>query len=951
LSAWLHPAVSTIKQTSPASPSLPGEKIARSRADDGILRQAPRFFSKSGEKTQHMLRLEVSIMTRKRSLQGAWVMVVVLFLLMETTHVHAFTGGSGARIDPYLIATAEDLMSIGSDPNLLQSHFRLVNDIDLDPNLPGGKVFDRAVIAPPQASGFPKTDWRIFAGSSFTGSFDGNGYSINNLILQGEGWLALFGKIGASGMVYDLSLRHASVGRAWSGPVSTAILAVESDGSISNCHVQGVIGSPWGGVLVDTNRGTISCCNAISHHAFGQAGLVAVNKGVIRACYAVRKASRLESSGGGLVRTNWGAIIDCYATGDCEVQRSIHRSAGGLVGDNRGTLSSSYTTVSLVADPNAVQPGALVGNSQNKGPLGYSCFLETANTDINDLGIPLSDPAMKDANSFTRWDFHGSKTDGPFDNWFMPENAYPVLSWQTEVTGLVKAPIVKYKTLEQVQERVERMGLVLGEIRYDYDEDVPGNRAICISSPGYTALGSNVDIVLSFGPYDWAVNPGSGQADSPLQIYSPGQFHSLTQDPNLWEKHFILTQDIDMGRFTYTESPIAPDANDRDTEYEGEGFTGCFDGNDFCLSNLNIIASDLSTHLGLFGYVSAGAEIKNLTLTDHFMYTGECSYAVGVLAGRNLGIIDNCRVTGMTNIGPSSIGIGGLVGVNDGVVQNCSAACLLLAGRGNSHLGGLVGDNFGRVGQSWAGCRIWGGIYQGMIGGLAGYHSGEIHQSHSSGEINVGPESESIGGLVGEVNTVASLSGSAGCDLNHANERAWRHFHWQGRIEARISQSHTSCDIFCNPCCTQIGGFAGIGANIYDCYAAGRIVAVNPNGNLGGFAGMVENVIKNNYSSTEITVYSSDDACGKCRRCEMEPSAFIGKADSGSEVLGCFHFSSPTGDVIDNGLGTALTEEQMRLQESFVGWDFLGETDDGAEDIWVMSEGGYSPMLAWETLD
>ena len=40
-SAWLHPAASTIEKTSPASPSLPGEKMARSRADDGILRQAP----------------------------------------------------------------------------------------------------------------------------------------------------------------------------------------------------------------------------------------------------------------------------------------------------------------------------------------------------------------------------------------------------------------------------------------------------------------------------------------------------------------------------------------------------------------------------------------------------------------------------------------------------------------------------------------------------------------------------------------------------------------------------------------------------------------------------------------------------------------------------------------------------------------------------------------------
>ncbi|MCH8217545.1 MAG: hypothetical protein IH892_12345, partial [Planctomycetes bacterium] len=39
-SAWPHPAPSTIEQTSPASPSLPGEKIARSRANDGVFRQS-----------------------------------------------------------------------------------------------------------------------------------------------------------------------------------------------------------------------------------------------------------------------------------------------------------------------------------------------------------------------------------------------------------------------------------------------------------------------------------------------------------------------------------------------------------------------------------------------------------------------------------------------------------------------------------------------------------------------------------------------------------------------------------------------------------------------------------------------------------------------------------------------------------------------------------------------
>ena len=58
-----------------------------------------------------------------------------------------FDGGTGEAEDPYRIATAEQLVSIGSDATLMDKHFVLLNDIDLDPNLPGGRIFDGAVIA------------------------------------------------------------------------------------------------------------------------------------------------------------------------------------------------------------------------------------------------------------------------------------------------------------------------------------------------------------------------------------------------------------------------------------------------------------------------------------------------------------------------------------------------------------------------------------------------------------------------------------------------------------------------------------------------------------------------------------------------------------------------------------------------------------------------------------
>jgi hypothetical protein len=58
-----------------------------------------------------------------------------------------YSGGSGTAEEPYHIGTAEDLMLLGETPEDYDKHFILTADIDLDPNLPGRKVFDKAVIA------------------------------------------------------------------------------------------------------------------------------------------------------------------------------------------------------------------------------------------------------------------------------------------------------------------------------------------------------------------------------------------------------------------------------------------------------------------------------------------------------------------------------------------------------------------------------------------------------------------------------------------------------------------------------------------------------------------------------------------------------------------------------------------------------------------------------------
>jgi hypothetical protein len=108
-----------------------------------------------------------------------------------------YSGGSGTADDPYQIATATDLIALGETPDDYDKHFILTADIDLDPNLPGGRVFDKAVIAPEDIA----QPWYHSIGSPFTGVFDGNGYRVLNLAIRGASYIGLMGELGSGGQV------------------------------------------------------------------------------------------------------------------------------------------------------------------------------------------------------------------------------------------------------------------------------------------------------------------------------------------------------------------------------------------------------------------------------------------------------------------------------------------------------------------------------------------------------------------------------------------------------------------------------------------------------------------------------------------------------------------------------------------------------------------------------
>lgn len=224
-----------------------------------------------------------------------------------------FAGGTGEPNDPYQIATANQLVSIGSDPNLLDKHFALVASIDLDPCLPGGRVFTQAVITPDT----DPTVWG-FQGLPFSGTFDGQGHRTRRLRIDGASGspggeqrrsFGLFGDIESGAVVINVNIVDADI--IDNGSVHVGILAGRNRGNIDHCSVSGFVSSD----------GLVG-------------GMIGRNDGDVRRCVSM---STIVGSAwlGGLAGYSTGYLRDCTSTGTTTGSQFV----GGLVGENHGTIS------------------------------------------------------------------------------------------------------------------------------------------------------------------------------------------------------------------------------------------------------------------------------------------------------------------------------------------------------------------------------------------------------------------------------------------------------------------------------------------------------------------------------------------------------------------------------------------------------------------------------------
>jgi hypothetical protein len=134
----------------------------------------------------------------------------------------------------------------------------------------------------------------------------------------------------------------------------------------------------------------------------------------------------------------------------------------------------------------------------------------------------------------------------------------------------------------------------------------------------------------------------------------------------------------------------------------------------------------------------------------------------------------------------------------------------------------------------------------------------------------------------------------------------------------RITECHASAFVGggLNRCAALVGQNDGI---ISDCYADGY-------SRMAGLVYLNHNRIAHCYAA--VTVPADWDAGG------------LVSENVGGLITGSYFLAQADGGGPDNGLGEALSEEEMPLQASFSGWDF--------DQIWVLRAGDGDPRLRWE---
>jgi hypothetical protein len=350
-----------------------------------------------------------------------------------TVDATLFSGGEGTEADPYRIEDATDLALINS---YLDSYFIQISDIDLT-----GAGGDTGWV-PIGSAEFP-----------FTGSYNGDGFSISNveitnLVADGINEVGLFGVVDGG----DLSnMNVASTNTGITGAQGTGILIGQlRSGTVTRCHTSGFVSGDTrtGGLIGDMESGTVhqsSSSATVSPERSRAGGLVGIMsdsdregieaaESIVSESFATGNVTSGSSRVGALVGSvnDLATVENSYATGSV----TAPNRASAIIGRLDGVLTNTYGTGNVTVtdeDTSSDYPGYVVGQLEETATLNGVYYDSNINLTYNG-GSPITEAgtAIEIANLDCS-DAQATLSGFDFDNtWSCENGSWPKLAWENE---------------------------------------------------------------------------------------------------------------------------------------------------------------------------------------------------------------------------------------------------------------------------------------------------------------------------------------------------------------------------------------------------------------------------------------------------------------------------------------------------------------------------------------
>ncbi len=592
--------------------------------------------------------------------------MILVLIMVSVAQLSAFAGGDGSSESPYQVSNIAELQDV---ENNLDAHFIQTGNIDAS-----------ATTTWNNNHGFNPI------GSSttpFTGSYDGQGYSINELyIYSTDGDIGLFGSSN-------------------SATLSNIVL--------TDCSVRGNDGT--GGLVGDSHNDTITnCCVSGSVDGdYANGGLIGrLTGGAISSCYSIANVTCISTGDrtGGLVGnvTSGASIDNCYAHGTVSGDNKV----GGLVGQiDASTVTNCYSTAVVTCVNEFV--GGLISISENDATITNSYWnTETSGQSTSAGGAGKTTDEMKNLYMYhgDGWDFESETQNGTSNTWDMDisgssNDGYPCLAWENDQiflptasgTGTSTDPY-QIGTLYELFWVSANQGIWSSDFMQTDDIDANDTRN-WNNGMGYRPIGKNSPNLN--GDYD-----GQGFTIDGLYINRPsmdyvGLFGKSSA--NIWIKNVHMTN-IDITGNNYVGG-ITGECHNNAHIYDCS-VQGVVNGNRYVACIAGRMEGSNITRCRCEGTVNAST-VNSGGITGFFSSSASVNYCVSsatINGSENTGGLAGLAATGShinysycTGQVTGGSQVGGLVGYAFSTTIQYCYSCGPLSG--GSHVGGLIGVTSG----------------------------------------------------------------------------------------------------------------------------------------------------------------------------------------------------------------------------------------------------------------